>query len=211
MTEVKEVLRAWLAGLGKRPAAARAGVNVKTAARYIRAAQVAGLDRGGGEGQLTDELIGVVVGVVRPARPAGHGSSWELLERSGTAAPYLAGVLRRGRPFLKLGLRLPGHDRRRGPAAEAARAGAHRGGVAVLVRVPDVLPDGTHKVLRGSRCVGNFVAGRRAERTHCPRGDDGQDPFDHGPVCQLTSVVIEYISDRLRERPCEGRVQRAAA
>jgi hypothetical protein len=30
VTEVKEVLRAWLAGLGKRPAAARAGVNVKS-------------------------------------------------------------------------------------------------------------------------------------------------------------------------------------
>jgi transposase len=112
VTEVKEVLRAWLAGLGKRPAAARAGVNVKTAARYIRAAQGAGLARGGGEGQLTDELLGVVVGAVRPARPAGHGASWELLagrkeeiagwvrrdltlvkigellERSGTVAPY---------------------------------------------------------------------------------------------------------------------------
>jgi transposase len=112
VTEVKEVLRAWLAGLGKRPAAARAGVNVKTAARYIRAAQEAGLARGGGEGQLTDELLGVVVGAVRPARPAGHGASWELLagrkeeiagwvrrdltlvkigellERSGTVAPY---------------------------------------------------------------------------------------------------------------------------
>ena len=60
VTEVKEVLRAWLAGLGKRPAAARAGVNVKTAARYIRAAQEAGLSRDSGEGRLTDELIGVV-------------------------------------------------------------------------------------------------------------------------------------------------------
>jgi hypothetical protein len=112
VTEVKEVLRAWLAGLGKRPAAARAGVNVKTAARYIRAAQEAGLARGGGEGQLTDDLIGLVVAAVRPARPAGHGESWELLaarrdeiagwvkggltlvkvgellERSGTAVPY---------------------------------------------------------------------------------------------------------------------------
>ena len=39
VTEVREVLRAWLAGLGKRPAAARAGVDVKTAARYIRAAR----------------------------------------------------------------------------------------------------------------------------------------------------------------------------
>ena len=109
VTEVKEVLRAWLSGLGKRPAAARAGVNVKTAARYIRAAQEASLSRDSGEDRLTDELIGVVVGAVRPA---GHGSSWEalaarkgeiaawvkavltlvkigeLLERSGTAVPY---------------------------------------------------------------------------------------------------------------------------
>jgi hypothetical protein len=60
---VKEVLRAWLAGQGKCPAAARAGVNVKTAARYIRAAQEAGLARDGGEAQLTDDLLGQVVEV----------------------------------------------------------------------------------------------------------------------------------------------------
>jgi transposase len=112
VTEVKEVLRAWLAGVGKRPAARRAGVNVKTAARYIAAAREAGLARDGDESQLTDELIGQVVAAVRPARPAGHGASWEtlagrkeeitgwvkdglalvkigeLLERSGTAVPY---------------------------------------------------------------------------------------------------------------------------
>ena len=87
-------------------------MNVKTAARYIRAAQEAGLARDGGEGQLTDGLLGQVVAVVRPARPAGHGSSWEalagrkeeiagwvedgltlvkigeLLERSGMVVPY---------------------------------------------------------------------------------------------------------------------------
>jgi hypothetical protein len=85
---------------------------VKTAARYVRAAQEVGLARDGGLGQLTDELLGMVVAAVRPARPAGHGESWrlleqrkddigkwvrddltlvrigELLERSGTAAPY---------------------------------------------------------------------------------------------------------------------------
>ena len=112
VTQVKEVLRAWLAGAGKRPAARRAGVDVKTAARYIRAAQAAGLARDGDESQLSDELLGAVVGAVRPARPAGHGESWEalaarkggitawvkegltlvkmheLLERSGTAVPY---------------------------------------------------------------------------------------------------------------------------
>src|ERR1700758_3767545 len=81
VTKVKEVLRAWLAGQGKRPAAGRAGVNVKTAQRYIAAAQEAGLSRDGGEVQLTDELLGVVVAAVRPARPAGHGESWQLLEQ----------------------------------------------------------------------------------------------------------------------------------
>ena len=79
VTQVMEVLRAWLAGAGKRPAARRAGVDVKTAQRYIKAAQAAGLARGGGEAQLTDELLGQVVAAVRPARPAGHGASWEAL------------------------------------------------------------------------------------------------------------------------------------
>jgi hypothetical protein len=112
VTQVKEVLRAWLAGQGKRPAARRAGVDVKTAQRYIAAAQEAGLARDGGDAQLTDELLGQVVAAVRPSRPAGHGASWEalagrkedvagwvkggltlvkvseLLERSGTVVPY---------------------------------------------------------------------------------------------------------------------------
>jgi transposase len=112
VTQVREVLRAWLGGAGKRPAARRAGVDVKTAARYIGAAQAAGLVRDGDEAQLSDELLGVVVAAVRPARPAGHGGAWEVLagrrddirgwvkegltlvkmheflERSGTVVPY---------------------------------------------------------------------------------------------------------------------------
>ncbi|WP_218922822.1 hypothetical protein, partial [Acetobacter fabarum] len=100
VTEVKEVLRAWLAGLGKRPAAARAGVNVKTAARYIRAAQEAGLSRDSGEGRLTDELIGVVVVAVRPARPAGHGSSWEALA---ARECEIAGWVKDGLTLVKIG------------------------------------------------------------------------------------------------------------
>jgi transposase len=112
VTQVREILRAWLGGAGKRPAARRANVDVKTAARYIAAARDAGLDRDGDESQLSDELLGAVVAAVRPARPAGHGASWEalaprkaeitawvkdgltlmkiweLLERSGTAVAY---------------------------------------------------------------------------------------------------------------------------
>jgi len=74
--EVREVLRQWLGnGLGLRPIAERAGVDRKTARRYVDAAVAAGLVRDGGEGQLSDELIGVVIAVVRPERSQGHGQA----------------------------------------------------------------------------------------------------------------------------------------
>jgi len=79
MVEVREVLRGWLDGVGLRTVAARAGVDRKTARRYVQAAQEAGLSRDAGPQALTDELVGVVVGAVRPARPNGHGASWETL------------------------------------------------------------------------------------------------------------------------------------
>ena len=77
--EIREVLRCWLGGVGLRTAAERAGVDRKTARRYVEAAVAAGLTREGGEAQLTDELVGAVVTVVRPARRAGHGQAWETL------------------------------------------------------------------------------------------------------------------------------------
>jgi predicted DNA-binding transcriptional regulator YafY len=54
--EVREVLRAWLGGAGSRKAAEAAGVDRKTAVRYIAAAKAAGLVAdGGGVERLTDE------------------------------------------------------------------------------------------------------------------------------------------------------------
>ena len=79
VVEVREVLRAWLEGHGLRKVAERAGVDRKTARRYVEAAQDAGLVREADAGALTDELVGAVVEAVRPARPNGHGASWELL------------------------------------------------------------------------------------------------------------------------------------
>jgi transposase len=79
VVEVREVLRAWLEGLGLRRVAERAGVDRKTARRYVDAAQAAGLSRDAGVEAVTDELVGAVVEAVRPARPNGHGASWELL------------------------------------------------------------------------------------------------------------------------------------
>jgi transposase len=78
--EVREVLRAWLAGQGLRTVAQRAGVDRKTARRYVQAAEAAGLVRDGGVGQLSDELIGEVIAQVRPARSGGHGMAWQALE-----------------------------------------------------------------------------------------------------------------------------------
>jgi len=63
VVEVREVLRGWLDGGGLRTVAERAGVDRKTARRYVEAAQAAGLCRDAGLVAVTDELVGQVVGV----------------------------------------------------------------------------------------------------------------------------------------------------
>lgn len=76
--EIREVLRLWLRkDMGLRPIGEHAGVDRKTVRRYIDAAVELGLDRDGGEEQLTDGLIAGVVEAVRPDRPRGHGAAWE--------------------------------------------------------------------------------------------------------------------------------------
>ena len=74
--EIREALRAWLAGKSERAVAAQAGVYRKTSKRYVTAAVAAGLSREDGEEQLTEELIEQVVSVVRPD---GHGQGWSEL------------------------------------------------------------------------------------------------------------------------------------
>src|SRR3954453_7617672 len=93
VVDVREVLRAWLEGQGLRKVAERAGVDRKTARRYVGAAQAGGLSReaggaGGGVARdagvsvdeaVTEELGGLVVEAVRPVRPSGHGAAWATL------------------------------------------------------------------------------------------------------------------------------------
>jgi transposase len=79
VVEIKEVLRGWLDGAGLRTIAERAGVDRKTARRYVQAAQAAGLGRSAGLAAVDDELIAAVVAAVRPARPNGHGQAWDSL------------------------------------------------------------------------------------------------------------------------------------
>jgi len=92
VVEVREVLRGWLEGAGLRKVAERAGVDRKTARRYVAAAEAEGLVRDAGVEALTDELVGAVVAAVRPDRPNGHGAAWEmLLARQDQIAAWVRG------------------------------------------------------------------------------------------------------------------------
>jgi hypothetical protein len=79
VVQIKEVLRRWLRGEGERTIAKGVGVDRKTARRYIASGIGLGVERSGGEEQLTEELIGQVVEAVRPHRTDGHGAPWRVL------------------------------------------------------------------------------------------------------------------------------------
>src|SRR6266496_5501192 len=143
--EIREALRAGLAGKSERAVARQAGVDRKTSKRYVTAAVAAGLSRGGGEEQLTDELIGQVVSVVRPVRPDGHGQGWAELE---ARREQIAKWAESGVPVVKIGILLA---RRGVVVAErtlhrfaAERCGA--GGSKVTTPVDDGPPGGELQV-----------------------------------------------------------------
>ena len=73
--EVREVLRLWLRGEGLRSISGLAGMDRKTVRRYVEAAESLGLARDGGDGQLSDVLVGQVVERVRPHRTDGRGEA----------------------------------------------------------------------------------------------------------------------------------------
>ncbi len=79
MFEVREVLRLWLDGRSYRAIAGLVVPDRKTVTRVIEAAVGLGLDRDGGDGQLSDEFVGWVICAVRPPKPDRHGGSWALI------------------------------------------------------------------------------------------------------------------------------------
>lgn len=94
MFEVREVLRLWLGGEGLRAVTRLSRVDRKTVRRYVDAAIEAGVTAEGGVAQLTDEVLGRVVEIVRPHRMDGHGHAWAaLVERRETVEGWVtAGV-----------------------------------------------------------------------------------------------------------------------
>ena len=139
VVQIREALRRWLRGDGERSIAKAVGVDRKTARRYIIAAVECGVDRSGGEGQLTDELIGQVVERVRPHRTDGHGAAWRtLLGEEARITEWVAQDL----TVVKIGILLA----RRGvvvPHRTLARFAVERCGAgrrSVTVRVDDPPP-----------------------------------------------------------------------
>ncbi len=103
VVQIREALRRWLRGEGERTIARAIGVDRKTARRYIAAAVEVGLDRTGGESQLSDELIGRLVEAVRPHRTDGHGAAWRSLSAE---EAQIKGWVKDGLTVVKIGILL---------------------------------------------------------------------------------------------------------
>jgi len=88
--EVEEMLRLWLGKTGLRSIERLAGIDRKTVHRYVEAAVASGLDRHGGEDQLNDGLLALVVEKVRPHRTDGHGAALAKPRAAHRADPGLA-------------------------------------------------------------------------------------------------------------------------
>lgn len=95
MEELKEVLRQWLGGAGKKTIAARVGLDPKTVRRYVEAAQRAGLARAEGVGEPTDAVLSAVAAVVQPGKGRPRGDAWATcLEHRGRIQKLLGDGLR---------------------------------------------------------------------------------------------------------------------
>jgi len=76
MIEIKEVLRLWLGGVGKKRIARQLGLDPKTVRRYVRAAEAQGVAPSQGVAALDEERLTAVMVALRvlPERP--RGESW---------------------------------------------------------------------------------------------------------------------------------------
>jgi hypothetical protein len=93
MVEIKEVLRQWLSGQGKKAIARWLGIDRNTVRSYIDVAQECGLKQADGVEALDEERLAKIVDVLgmQPGRP--HGEAWSkcLEQRS-----FIEGKLKQG-------------------------------------------------------------------------------------------------------------------
>ena len=158
--QVRETIRLYLAGEGIRSVARLAQLDRKTVRRYLEAAEAVGLTHDGGPDQLTDELVGLVCEMVRPARTDGRGKSWIALEEN---EELVSGWIKAEVPLTKVQVLLA----RRG--VQVAYRTLHRFaterceyGSRVTVRVADGEPGVECQVDFGRMgLIGDPVAGRR--------------------------------------------------
>jgi transposase len=159
--QVREVIRLWLAGEGIRSTARLAGVDRKTVGRYVGAAKTVGLDREGGPEQVSDEVVGLVCELVRPARKDGRGQAWVALDEN---RELIAAWVKAEVPLTKVqvllarrGVQVPYRTLNRF-AIERCEYGSRR----ATVRVADGDPGVECQVDFGRMgLVGDPVAGRR--------------------------------------------------
>ena len=91
MLEIKEVLRLWLGGLGKKPIARQLGLDPKTVRRYLRAAAGCGLSQEQGPSALTDAILAAVLATLTPTPARPRGETWALCAQHRT---FLAALLK---------------------------------------------------------------------------------------------------------------------
>ena len=93
MLEIKEILRLWIQGRGKKPIARHVGLDPKTVRNYLNAAEAEGLRRESGLDALTDDLLSRVIVRVRGPTGRPYGDNWAIC---GEQREYIAGKLSSG-------------------------------------------------------------------------------------------------------------------
>jgi transposase len=81
MTEIKEVLRQWMARERSKRIARRLGLDPKTVRRYVRVAERCGLAVGMEAEALSEEKLSEIAGALGGMPGRSRGPTWELCER----------------------------------------------------------------------------------------------------------------------------------
>ena len=81
MVEIKEALRQWLLGAGKKRIGERLQLDPKTVQGYVRCAAKHGISREAGMDSLSDERVASIAAEVARLRGRPHGEAWALCEQ----------------------------------------------------------------------------------------------------------------------------------